>query len=340
MSLTRPRISAADIDRMTSAVFIEGPALSRPSTRYWVLLVLSAVIATAGVIADSVAVVIGAMIVAPLMTPILGVALGLVLADHRKLTRSVLLVLAGAAAVVAIGAVISVAFAPPDGYLSNTQVASRISPSLVDLLAALATGLVGAFALVRSDISDTIPGVAIAISLVPPLAVTGMLLQTGQFGDALQSLLLFGTNVAAIVATGTAILLLYQVRAVAAEHGVQVGALSRRTVAHVVSIVLLISIPLTVGTITITRDELLKATVTPLAQEWTDARGWLLSGVDVRSMDATITIIGNGDPPDGSSLRASLTDAGYGDASLQIIQLSGASQSCPPGTDTCREVAP
>ncbi|MFI6416971.1 DUF389 domain-containing protein [Streptomyces sp. NPDC050842] len=57
---------------------------------------------------------------------------------------------------------------PPDAFASNSQVSSRISPRLIDLLAALATGTVGAFTLVRTDISDTLPGVAIAISLVPP----------------------------------------------------------------------------------------------------------------------------------------------------------------------------
>ena len=81
----------------------------------------------------------------------------------------------------------------------------RINPKLIDLLAALATGTVGAFALVRSDISDTLPGVAIAISLVPPLAVVGLLLSVQRYADAAGAALLFGTNVAAIIATGTAV---------------------------------------------------------------------------------------------------------------------------------------
>ncbi len=73
----------------------------RRLSRYWLLL-LSAVIASAGVVSDSTAVVIGAMIIAPLMSPILGVALGVVLTDGANLRRCLLLLAAGAAAVVAV----------------------------------------------------------------------------------------------------------------------------------------------------------------------------------------------------------------------------------------------
>jgi uncharacterized membrane protein len=109
-----------------------------------------------------------------------------VLTDRRRLVLSVGYVVGGAAAVVAIGLVLGLAVKLAHAFATNGQVAAWIGPRLVDLVAALATG-VGAFALVRADISDTLPGIAIAISLVPPLAVAG---------------LLFGTNLAAIVATG------------------------------------------------------------------------------------------------------------------------------------------
>lgn len=84
----------------------------------------------------------------------------------------------------------------------------RVSPRLIDLLAALATGAVGAFAMVRADVSDTLPGVAIAISLVPPLAVVGLSLESGAPEQALGALLLLGTNAGAI-ATGTVVFLLH-----------------------------------------------------------------------------------------------------------------------------------
>ena len=168
-------------------------------------------------IADSTATVIGAMIVAPLMTPILGTALAVVLADRTHVVRSVLLVLGGALVVIAIGLILGLLGAPLDGFATNGQVTARINPKLIDLDRGLGDGAVGAFALVRSDISDTLPGVAIAISLVPPLAVVGLLLSVQRYADAAGAALLFGTNVAAIIATGAAVFLCYRIRQVASE---------------------------------------------------------------------------------------------------------------------------
>jgi uncharacterized hydrophobic protein (TIGR00271 family) len=174
MTATGPGVTGADVDRMVDRMFLGTP---RQRSAFWVLLVLAAIIAGAGVVADSVATVIGAMIVAPLMTPILGTALALVLADSRRVVGSALLVVAGAAAVVAIGYALGLLVPGPVVAETNSQVASRVAPKLIDLVSALATGAVGAFALVRSDVSDTLPGVAIAISLVPPLAVVGLTLE-------------------------------------------------------------------------------------------------------------------------------------------------------------------
>ncbi len=334
-----PRLARDDISRMTQSAFIEGPLRGAASTRFWILLTLSAVIATAGLVADSVATVIGAMIVAPLMTPILGVALGLVLSSRRHMLASVGYTVSGALVVIAIAALISVVFSPPDAYASNEQVMSRVSPSLVDLLAALATGLVGAFALVRSDIHDIVPGVAIAISLVPPLAVTGMLLQTGQISAALQSLLLFGTNVAAIIATCTVILLAYRVRAAARASGMQTGRLTRRSLIIVIGTVILISFPLAAGTLAIALDQRLKAALTPIADEWAGALGWEVTAVYVRSSHATVTVVGAPPMPDPADLRVRLNQEGYSDAPLTVVRLAGSTQWCAPHEVTCSAIA-
>ena len=82
---------------------------------------------------------------------------------------------------------------------------------MVDLVAALATGAVGSVALTRPDISDTLPGVAIAISLVPPLAIAGLTLQSGSPSQCLGALLPFATNVVAILASGIVVMALYRV---------------------------------------------------------------------------------------------------------------------------------
>lgn len=154
---------------MSDALYVYShDTANRKRSKFWVLLILSAAIAAAGILLDSTATVIGAMIVAPLMTPILGTAFALVLSDRRNVFRSAGLVLAGALSVIVVAYLFGVADPASVVAETNDQVAARVSPGIIDLCAALATGVVGAFALVRSDVSDTLPGVAIAISLVPP----------------------------------------------------------------------------------------------------------------------------------------------------------------------------
>ncbi|MCT7356705.1 DUF389 domain-containing protein [Streptomyces sp. 15-116A] len=149
-------------------------------------------IAAAGVLTDSTATVIGAMIIAPLSTPIMGIALGSV---QRRRTGSALVVLVAVSVVVALGMLFSVV--PPADYdlLSNSQISSRTSPRLMNLVAAMATGLAGAVALARRDVAAVLPGVAIAISLVPPLVVTGVCLGRLSCWLALGALALFVSKV-------------------------------------------------------------------------------------------------------------------------------------------------
>ena len=164
-------VAMNDTDHMRDAVFFEGPDVRQRLSRFWILITLASIIAAAGVAADSTATVIGAMIVAPLMTPILGTMLSVVLADRANLTRSLLHIAGGAVVAITIGWLVGLLVVDPVVAETNSQVAQRVHPKLIDLLAALATGSVGSVALVRRDISDTLPGVAIAISLVPPLSV-------------------------------------------------------------------------------------------------------------------------------------------------------------------------
>ena len=94
-------VAADDIARMRAHLFFEGADVRTRLSRFWLLLLLAAIIATAGVGGDSTATVIGAMIVAPLMTPILGIVLAMVLNDRRNLLRSIAMVVAGACVVAA-----------------------------------------------------------------------------------------------------------------------------------------------------------------------------------------------------------------------------------------------
>ena len=328
-------LTGTDISRMTGSLFIDGPIRGRPSSRFWVLLVLAAVIATAGVVADSTATVIGAMIVAPLMTPILGIALAVVLSDRPHLIKSLLLVTGGSLAVIAIALLIGMFSHPLDDYLGNSQVAGRISHKLIDLVAALATGTVGAFALVRSDISDTLPGVAIAISLVPPLAVVGLLLGVGRYADAAEAGLLFGTNVAAIVATGTIVLLLYRVRDTAKDVGHPVGRMSGGTLAAVVGLVLLVAVPLTIGSVSVAQDQASTRQAKPVTEQWAVDAGWQIVGVEVVNSVIIVTALGPPPEVDPSALRVALNEAGMSASPLSIRLVVGGTRYCPAEATTC-----
>jgi uncharacterized hydrophobic protein (TIGR00271 family) len=323
-------ITVDDVDRMTGTLFIsQGADRSRKTTAFWTLLVAAAVIATAGVVADSTATVIGAMIVAPLMTPILGTAVAVVLADKRAVTANLGIVVAGAALVVAVGFAIGTLDPFPIVADTNSQVAGRVSPGLIDLLAALATGAVGAFALVRSDVSDTLPGVAIAISLVPPLAVVGLTLESGAGDEARGALLLFGTNVAAIIATGTVVLLLYRVRQVATAAGRPVGVLRGRTLAAVALSVLVVAVPLALGTRQVLVEQATVARASGAAAEWAVAEGWVIR--DVSMLQDVLSVVAIGPPPeaDVAELRAMLDSAGLEGVDVDITLVVGGSRLLP-----------
>lgn len=166
---------------------------------FWTMLFLSAVIAAAGVLTNSTATVIGAMIIAPLATPIMGIALAAV---QRRRSTALLFVVSGCLLVVSVGALASLVLPASYDLLSDGQIASRTSPGLLDLVSALATGFAGAVALARRDVATVLPGVAIAISLVPPLVVTGVCAGQSAWWLVLGSFVLFLSNLLALVFAG------------------------------------------------------------------------------------------------------------------------------------------
>ena len=304
-----PDIAVQDLNEMRDAVFFEGPDDGRRLSRFWILMVLSSVIAGAGIVSDSTATVIGAMIVAPLMVPIQGTMLAAVLGDRRNLFRSVGLLVAGAATAVAVGWVLGWMVTAPVVATTNAQVAGRVSPTLIDLLAALATGAVGSIALVRKDISDTLPGVAIAISLVPPLAVVGLTLQAHRWGEAGGAALLFATNVAAILGVGTVVMATYRVHRMRPQIGsAESRALNRRNAILVIAaLVVIVLVPLTTATVTVSRQTSRELAVTAAADAWVAGTGWDLQSVTTDESGRTTALFQGPIPhPDTGALRALL----------------------------------
>ena len=133
-------------------------------------------IATLGLISNSTAVVIGAMIVAPLMDPILSLAFGLTIADNRLVKRSAITVLIGIATVVGTAWILASLFGASE---VNREMTARTAPNLIDLVIAVAAAVAGAFTITRDRLSNSIAGVAIAVALVPPLCVSGIGLSLG-----------------------------------------------------------------------------------------------------------------------------------------------------------------
>jgi len=312
-------ITDEDIARMRGQLFFDGAEAGRKLSAYWTLLILAAVIAAAGVIADSTATVIGAMIVAPLMTPILGTVLAVVTADRVNLIRSLALVVCGAAAVIMIGWLFGLTTPIDVVAETNGQVSGRVHPRLIDLVAALATGAVGSFALARSDVSDTLPGVAIAISLVPPLVVVGLTLEAGATDQSAGALLLFLTNVGAILLTGLIVMFLFRVSALIMP--VQVGGPSwgiRGAVIAVVIFVVALAIPLGASTVQITRERLQTGDVAAVAKTWAEPAGWKIVGVDVDQNGVIVQAQGPLPAPEPDALRRALDEDGLADVDVRL----------------------
>lgn len=173
---------------------------------YIALVIISAHIATLGLIVNSPAVIIGAMIISPLMGPIMAGGLSFAVSDRYlgiKAFKSIL-----------IGIILSVLFSATVTFISplkdnTTEILVRTSPNIMDLFIALFSGLAGAFAVTFKKISGSIVGVAISVALMPPLCVTGIGISTGQANVALGGFFLFLTNLTAIFIAAAVFFLIF-----------------------------------------------------------------------------------------------------------------------------------
>ncbi|GGB41295.1 hypothetical protein GCM10011380_33480 [Sphingomonas metalli] len=175
------------------------------SGRYAFLIVVSAAISLLGLLMPSVAVLIGAMLLSPLMMPIIGLGFGIATLDTREIRRTTTALLAGAAIAIALSVVL-VSLSPIQTITS--EIAGRTRPTLFDLLVALLSAIAGAYALIRGR-GGAVVGVAIAIALMPPLAVVGFGIATLNWTVFAGSLLLFLTNAITIALTAALVARVY-----------------------------------------------------------------------------------------------------------------------------------
>jgi uncharacterized hydrophobic protein (TIGR00271 family) len=167
-----------------------------PGGRFYALVAAATLIACLGLIANSTAVIIGAMLVAPLMTPIFGISLSLVRGEARLLGRAVRAEVLGVALAVGIAALFG---SLPLALETTPEMLARTQPNLLDLLVAVLAGFAGAYAMTNEHLSPALPGVAIATAIVPPLANAGLCLAVGAYHGAYGSFLLFLANFLSIL---------------------------------------------------------------------------------------------------------------------------------------------
>lgn len=196
-------LEPAERKAVIANLFFEGSRRPAFLRRYATLMALSVTIAAFGLIANSTAVIIGAMLVAPLMAPALAAAAAIVMGWPNRIRSNLQLVAAGAVGAVALAAFIGL-FARGALDPVPPEIMARTQPNLLDLGIAAAAGAAGAYAFVRRQASDALAGAAIAVALVPPLAVVGLMTASGQLRLASGALLLFTVNVAGVLASGAA----------------------------------------------------------------------------------------------------------------------------------------
>ena len=153
---------------------------SIPSFGFFLMMLLSTIIAAFGLLQNSAPAIIGAMIIAPLMAPIISLSYSVVDTDFRLARRSILTIVSGVVLVVLVSylstRVVGI-------RIAGSEILSRTSPTLLDLGIAMAAGAAAAFAYTRKSIINSIAGVAIAVALVPPLTVTGIGIAYGRLAE-------------------------------------------------------------------------------------------------------------------------------------------------------------
>jgi uncharacterized hydrophobic protein (TIGR00271 family) len=281
----RHSVGAPPSEDATAAVeelLPEGDAFLPYLGQFTMLMILSAGIASFGLLADSSAVVIGAMLVAPLMTPITAVAAATVMARNVRLVRGL--------AVIALGIVTAVAVGYLTALLAGTQVTSatelpgevlaRTFPGLLDLGIAVTAGAAAGYIAPRRSTLSALPGVGIAVALVPPLATVGITLEVGAGEQAANAFLLFVASVMLIL-TG------FRPSAVGR------GSLTRR-LAITLAAVIVVAVPLTIHTRSVIREASLHRSVAKSVVEWDDSVRVVEAETRIDGSRATVEILVSG----------------------------------------------
>jgi uncharacterized hydrophobic protein (TIGR00271 family) len=252
-----------------SQLFFEGADRRPFLARFSILLALSVSIAVFGLAADSAPVVIGAMLVSPLTTPLMGLAASLVLGWPRRQLESILILAVATAGGIGLAWLAVWAVPEPASLTEKSgELLARTSPQLLDLGVAVLAGAAGAYVLIRREAVAALPGVAIAVALVPPLSTVGITLEIGRPDLADDALLLYLTNLAGVVLSASLVLLLNGVtpRPVAGR----LPARTRVGIAGAALAVLVVAYPLTAVTRRTVKESIDRDDAVRIAERWAE----------------------------------------------------------------------
>lgn len=286
-------------------------------THFVLMMAMSLIVAIMGLSANSPALVIGAMLIAPLMTPVLGIAASISMALGDAVFRSVVTVALATLGAIAVSYVIA-GWLP--GNLLTGEVLARTAPDARDLVVALAAGIAGSYATARPDVSSSLPGVAIAVALVPPLAVVGITMRADRAELAWGALLLYGTNLAAIVTVSTIVFV-----AAGFVPGRRLASMAPRVIAGgLVALVVVAILGVLLGTRSY--DTARRSTQATEIREAVDT--WLEgtfneSDVEVDGTTVTVTVTGPSELGSSSELRSEIESILEEEADLRVTWIQG-----------------
>lgn len=264
-------------------------SISKLSIDFVVLLSGSTMIATLGLFQNSPAVIIGAMIIAPLMRPLVGLSLATLTGDSRLLSRACLTLIVGTI----VGAAIATAMAMLVRSLELTpEILGRTHPTLLDLGVALFAGAVGAYCQTNEKLADTLAGVAIAVALVPPLSVVGIGLAFNATPVWSGAALLYATNLIGITVAGAIVFLIM---------GYTPLKLAKKGLAISVAVIVLLIVPLALSMRELVLENQISSSVRHILKEKTFTfRGVQLHNVQVKRfrtpMSVVATVLGSDQP--------------------------------------------
>lgn len=289
----RHRYSSEERHRILRSVFLKKD--DQWIARFAVMMACSVVISSLGLLSDSPAIVIGAMLIAPLITPIQAISVALAMSLGRRLLVPSVTIVAASVGSIALASLVSALF-PADNAALPGELLARTSPDVRDLFVALAAGAAGAYATVREDVSTTLPGVAVAVALVPPLSAVGVALELGRSDLAGGAFLLYATNLVAIAGAGIVVMLI--------TGFVPIPRIERlrprmaATLAVVALAVAVLSIPLTRSLMAAVDAARTQQRLTELVASWLGPKTTLeLVGIAVMGNDVTVDLSGPENPP-------------------------------------------